>query len=226
MSPTAAGEPVSSFTCQATTITVACAPIWATKWPRNRIRKRGETRRGDRSSVTRRFLAPVTQGTVSVPHSRPGLELEQRSLGIEAAGEARQRAVGADDPVARKDHAHRVLSVGGADRPRLVRVAASTACSAVADRRAVREVARGARPSPGTACRGGPAAARTSVAAGEVLVELVGGQPHDRMVWIVCRPRSGPGAPAHREPPAHSTAGDRRPTRGASAGRRSWGWWP
>ena len=29
--PTAAGEPVSSFTCQATTMTAAWAPIWAKK---------------------------------------------------------------------------------------------------------------------------------------------------------------------------------------------------
>src|SRR4051812_23008664 len=48
----------------------------------------------------------------------PSLVVEQRPLGVQAAGVAGERAVGADDAMARDDDRDPVAAVGAADGPR------------------------------------------------------------------------------------------------------------
>ena len=73
--------------------------------------------------------------------------VQQPRLRLEAAAEAGQAAVAADDAVARHDHGQRVAAVGGADRPGLAVVAEPAGLLAVADRLGERD-RREARATP------------------------------------------------------------------------------
>src|SRR5437764_9061334 len=69
-------------------------------------------------------VAPGAGLPSSAEWQQRALVLEQESLQVEAAAEARERAVGADHAVARQDERERVLAVRRADRPRRVRAEA------------------------------------------------------------------------------------------------------
>src|SRR2546423_6701304 len=71
-----------------------------------------------------------------------GLEVQQRALAVEAAAEARERAVGADHAVARDDHRDRVAAVGEADGADGPGVAEAAGERAVGGRLAGRDLAQ------------------------------------------------------------------------------------
>src|SRR4029077_1871438 len=94
---------------------------------------------------------------------------------VEAAGEARQRAVRADHPVTRHDDRDRVAPVRRTDRPRLATVAETLGLFAVRDRFAVRNRPQG-RPRPALEGRSDGIERHVERAPStlEVLVELLG----------------------------------------------------
>src|SRR3954447_1148457 len=107
----------------------------------------------------------------SIQRTYPLLVVEQCALGRQAAGVARQRPVGADHAMARRDDRDRVAAVGAADRSR--HAAQLPRELAVGDRLAVRDLAQ---PRPDGALEGGAVVGQREVEsgalAGEVLVEL------------------------------------------------------
>src|SRR5689334_4050454 len=78
-------------------------------------------------------------GRIHGEGQRPRLEIEQRALVLEPAAEAGQRAVAADDPVARADDGDRVAAVGAADGARLAGVPDARGDLAVAGGLAIRD---------------------------------------------------------------------------------------
>src|SRR3954451_17644979 len=107
----------------------------------------------------------------SMQRTYPLLVVEQCALGRQAAGVARQRPVGADHAMARRDDRDRVAAVGAADRSRHAAQLAREL--AVGDRLALRDLAQ---PRPDGALELGAVLGQREVErgafAGEVLVEL------------------------------------------------------
>ena len=85
----------------------ACRRPWSAPWPPSRP-----------FSATRVRLAVGGRAACRLAHTsaaRSGLVVEQPRFRLDSAGEAGERAVGADHPVARDDDREGVARVGGAD---------------------------------------------------------------------------------------------------------------
>ena len=170
-------SPVSCWVCRTSSRPSAPMGSRATHEARKRLRAPGARR-------TSRMPARVPtaggrakrfgSGRIHRQGQRAGLEVEQGALVLEAAAEAGQRPVAADDAVARADDGDRVAAVGAADGARLARVADPRGDLAVAGGLAVGDLQERGPDAPleGAAAVGSQLEVEVGAPAGEVLGQL------------------------------------------------------